>query len=86
MTYRMKKRQAKAGAAVDRRKGWRMDDLLVLSHIKMRGSSYMLLHNRVTRRNNVNYNDEITNVHALHMHGISSILIIVLHYIPFFKK
>lgn len=52
MTYRMKKRQAKAGAAVDSGKGWRMVDLLGLSHIKMRGSSYMLLHNRVTRRNN----------------------------------
>lgn len=53
VTYRMKKRQAKAGAVVDGRKGWRMADLLVLSHIKMRGrSSYMLLHNRVTRSNN----------------------------------
>ena len=49
----MKKRQAKAGAVVDGRKGWRMVDLLVLSHIKMRGrSSYMLSHNRMTRRTN----------------------------------
>ena len=53
VTYRMKKRQARAGAVIDSRKGWRMVDLLVPSHIKMRGrSSYTLLHNRVTRRNN----------------------------------
>lgn len=34
----------------------------------------------------MNYNDEIPNVHALHMHGISSILIIIFHYIPFLKS
>lgn len=34
----------------------------------------------------MNYHDEITNVHALHMHGISSILIIILHYIPFLRS
>lgn len=34
----------------------------------------------------MNYHDEITNVHALHMHGIPSILIIILHYIPFLKS
>lgn len=33
----------------------------------------------------MNYNDEIPNVHALHMRGISSVLIIILHYIPSLK-